>query len=144
MTELHEMTESKADINEASSNKKGLIIAAIILGVFLIGTIVGLVILAQKGNAEVAAQVRDVFIILLALEMFVIGVAFIILVVQLASLTNLLQNEIKPILTSTTDTVNTLKGTVRFLSDNVTEPVIKMNESLASVRKLVDLFKFKK
>lgn len=144
MTELNEISKSEVSPVKANKGKTSAIIAAIIAGVLLIGTIVGLIILAQKGNAEAAAQVRDVFIILLALEMFVIGVAVIILVIQLANLTNLLQNEIKPILTSTTDTVNTLKGTVRFLSDNVTEPVIKINESLASVRKLVDLFKFKK
>ena len=39
---------------------------------------------------------------------------------------------------------NTLKGTVRFLSDNVSEPVIKLNESLASVKKLVDIFRLKR
>ena len=144
MTEIIETPKLDSNTLEANDSKKGIIVAAVVMGILLIATVVGLVILAQKGNAEVAAQVRDVFIILLALEMFVIGVAVIILVIQLASLTNLLQNEIKPILTSTTDTVNTLKGTVRFLSDNVTEPVIKMNESLASVRKLVDLFKLKK
>lgn len=144
MIESNEIPKTDTSSIEEKESKTGLIIAAVIAGVLLIGTIVGLVILAQKGNAEVAAQVRDVFIILLALEMFVIGVAVTILVIQLANLTNLLQNEIKPILTSTTDTVNTLKGTVRFLSDNVTEPVIKMNESLASVRKFVDIIKFKK
>lgn len=144
MTELNELAKPVDGIEEVNKSKTGLIVAIVIVSLILIATIVGLVVLAQKGNAEVAAQVRDVFIILLALEMFVIGVAVIVLVVQLANLTNLLQNEIKPILTSTTDTVNTLKGTVRFLSDNVTEPVIKMNESLASVRKLMDLFKFKK
>lgn len=144
MSESIELTNKTVAPDGSQKDKKGLIIAAVVLGILIIGTVVGLVVLAQKGNAQLAAQVRDVFIILLALEMFVIGVAFIVLVVQLANLTNLLQNEIKPILTSTTDTVNTLKGTVRFLSDNVTEPVIKLNESLASVRKLVDLFKFKK
>ena len=144
MTESNELAKPVDVLEEVNKSKTGTIAVIVIVALLLIATIVGLVVLAQKGNAEVAAQVRDVFIILLALEMFVIGVAVIVLVVQLANLTNLLQNEIKPILTSTTDTVNTLKGTVRFLSDNVTEPVIKMNESLASVRKLVDLFKFKK
>ena len=74
----------------------------------------------------------------------VIGVALVVLIIQLANLTNLLQHEIKPILNSTTDTVNTLKGTVRFLSDNVSEPVIKLNESLASIKKLVDIFRLKR
>jgi len=144
MTELPAPTIKESTLDQTNKNKASAIIAVIVGAVLLIGIIIGLVILAQKGNAEAAAQVRDIFIILLALEMFVIGVAIIILVVQLANLTNLLQNEIKPILTSTTDTVNTLKGTVRFLSDNMTEPVIKINESLASVRKLVDLFRFTK
>lgn len=125
-----------------AENKTGLVIAIIVTVLLLAGIIVGLVFLAR--NPAAAANVRDIFIILLAFEIFLIGIAAVILILQIATLTNLLQNEIKPILNSTTETVNTLKGTVRFLSDNVTEPVIKMNESLASVRKLVDLFRFKK
>ena len=30
------------------------------------------------------------------------------------------------------------------MSDNLTEPVIKLNESLASVKKIAELFRFKK
>mgnify|MGYP007126842794 CR=1 FL=1 len=112
-----------------AENKTGLVIAIIVTVLLLAGIIVGLVFLAR--NPAAAANVRDIFIILLAFEIFLIGIAAVILILQ-------------PILNSTTETVNTLKGTVRFLSDNVTEPVIKMNESLASVRKLVDLFRFKK
>lgn len=117
---------------------------AVVIGVFvLIGLIVGLFFLA-RADGQVVSQVRDIFIILMALMMVVIGAALVVLIIQLANLTNLLQHEIKPILHSTTDTVNTLKGTVRFLSDNVSEPVIKLNESLASVRKLVDIFRIKR
>jgi amino acid permease len=76
--------------------------------------------------------------------MFAIGTALIILIVQVAALTNLLQNEVKPILHSTTDTVNTLKGTVKFLSNNVSEPVIKLNQSLASLNRVLELLKLRK
>lgn len=138
---LEEVKALPAPEKEAE-NKTGLVIAIIVTVLLLAGIIVGLVFLAR--NPAAAANVRDIFIILLAFEIFLIGIAAVILILQIATLTNLLQNEIKPILNSTTETVNTLKGTVRFLSDNVTEPVIKMNESLASVRKLVDLFRFKK
>jgi len=86
----------------------------------------------------------DIFIILLAVEMFIIGVALIVLIIQLASLSNLLQNEVKPILDSTTETVNDLKGTVKFLSDNVTEPVIKLYQSMAGINRLLQMFKIKK
>ena len=127
---------------EVAAEKKPIL--AIIIGVLLLlGLIVGLVFLA-RAEGQVVTEVRDIFIILMALMMFVIGVALVVLILQIANLTNLLQHEIKPILHSTTDTVNTLKGTVRFLSDNVSEPVIKLNESLASVKKLVDIFRLKR
>ncbi len=115
----------------------------VILVLVLLLIIAGIVVLATQ-SPIVTQHVRDIFIILLALQMFVIGVALIVLIIQLANLTNLLQNEVRPILHSTTDTVNTLKGTVKFLSDNVTEPVIKLNSSIASLNKLVGFFKFKK
>jgi hypothetical protein len=75
----------------------------------------------------------------MALESLVIGLALIILIVQMATLINLLQNEVKPILNSTNETVNTLRGTASFLSDNLVEPVLKLNEYLAGLKKLIDL-----
>ncbi len=124
--------------------KKTLTVVVILAVVLFVVILAGVFLLAQPENQAVAAQVRDIFIILLAFEMFLVGIAAVILIIQLATLTNLLQNEIKPILNTTTDTVNTLKGTVRFVSDNLTEPVIQINESLASAKKLVDLLKIKK
>ena len=83
---------------------------------------------------------RDIFIIFLALESLVIGAALVVLIIQLASLINLLQNEVKPILKSTNETVNTLRGTSAFLSENLVEPVIKLNSYLAGLKKLFDMF----
>jgi len=123
-------------------NKKATI-AIVIVVLVLLAIIAGIVLLAFS-DAGTVSTVRDIFIILMALMMFIIGVALVILIVQLADLTNLLKNEIRPIIHSTSDTVNTLKGTVRFMSDNLTEPVIKLNESLASVKKIAELFRFKK
>jgi len=131
------------DAQTEVSNQKKSKLAVVIIVLILLGLIVGLFFLA-RADGQVVSQVRDIFIILMALMMVVIGAALVLLIIQLANLTNLLQHEIKPILHSTTDTVNTLKGTVKFLSDNVSEPVIKLNESLASVRKLVDLFRLKR
>ena len=75
----------------------------------------------------------------MALESLVIGLALVILVVQLARLINLLQNEIKPILDSTNETVSTLRGTTQFLSDNLAEPVIKLNEYYAGLTSLLKM-----
>jgi hypothetical protein len=84
--------------------------------------------------------VRDIFIIFMALESLLIGAALVVLIIQLASLINLLQNEVKPILKSTSETVNTLRGTTEFLSENLVEPVIKLNSYLAGLKKFFDLF----
>ena len=121
------------------SNKAGLIVAVIIVLGLLI---TGLVFLLQPGTDT--ARVRDVFIIFMALEFLLIGIVMIILIVQLARLTLLLQNEIKPILDTTSETANTLKGTTQFLSEHLVEPVLKMNMYLAGLGRIVGFFKSEK
>ena len=64
-----------------------------------------------------------------------LGIILVVLIIQLARLINLLQNDIQPILDSTNETVSTLRGTTAFLSENVVEPVIKMNEYMAGITK---------
>ena len=120
----------------------GVIIGAIIILAFLIAMIYLLVRPATP--VEVVSRIRDVFIIVVALETLVIGVALIVLIVQLASLINLLQNEVKPILQATTDTVNNLRGTAEFLGENVVEPVIKLNGYLAGLYRMLELMGVKK
>ena len=128
---------------ESTQTKKSNVWVIFGMVLVVLAVTAGIVVLAGQ-SSEVTTKVRDIFIILLALEMFAIGTAMIILIIQVAALTNLLQNEVKPILNSTTDTVNTLKGTVKFLSNNVSEPVIKLNQSLASLNKLLELLKLRK
>jgi len=117
----------------------GVTIGAVIILAFLIA---GVIYLLQP--ASPTDKIRDIFIILVALESFVIGVALIVLVIQLASLINLLQNEVKPILNATTDTVNNLRGTAEFLGENVVEPVIKLNGYLAGLYRMLELMGVKK
>lgn len=123
----------------ASSEKSSKLWLVIVLGILILGLMITGIVFLSRAGTDVTGKVRDIFIILMALESIVIGAALIILVVQLASLINLLQNEIKPILKSTSDTVNTLQGTTTFLSDNLAAPVIKMNSTVAGARKLLDL-----
>ena len=117
----------------------GIIVVAILA---LAGIVVAIIALANHQQA--AANVRDIFIIFMAFESLIIGAALVVLVIQIASLINLLQNEVKPILQSTSETVNTLRGTTEFLSENLVEPVIKLNSYLAGLRKLFSLFGIKK
>jgi hypothetical protein len=88
--------------------------------IFLI--LLGVAIFFLLQPATPTDKIRDIFIIVVALESLVIGVALIVLVIQLASLINLLQNEVRPILKATNDTVNNLRGTAEFLGENVVEP----------------------
>jgi hypothetical protein len=71
-------------------------------------------------------------------------VALVVLLVQLASLINLLQNEVRPILKATSETVNSLRGTADFLGESVVEPVIKLNGYLASIRRVLELMGIKR
>lgn len=114
------------------------VVAGVVIVLLLI--IAGIVLLALA-PAETTARVRDIFIIVLALESLLLGVALIILIIQLAVLINLLQNEVKPILEATQETINNLRGTTVFLSNNLVEPVIKLNEYLAGLKKVLDLLR---
>ena len=125
---------------KAATAKQRWILAGIIAGVVLVVAVVIWAIVALSGHPAAAANVRDIFIIFMALESLIIGAALVVLIIQLASLINLLQNEVKPILKSTNETVNTLRGTSEFLSENLVEPVIKLNSYLAGLKKLFDLF----
>lgn len=113
----------------------------VVVALVLLGLTVWAIIAMLNAEPAVAGQIRDIFIIFMALEAFVIGVALIILIVQIAALTNMLKNEVKPILDHTNDTVNTLRGTALFLGDNLVDPVIKMNEYLAGLKRFFDLLR---
>ena len=123
----------------ARMRKQRWILAGGITGAVILVALLVWAILELSSHPAAASNVRDIFIIFLALESLLIGAALVVLVIQLASLINLLQNEVKPILKSTSDTVNTLRGTTEFLSENLVEPVIKMNSYLAGLRKVIDL-----
>jgi len=121
-------------------------ISITVVGILLFaGFITALVFLLNPNLSTegAVARIRDVFIIVMSLESLLIGAALIILIVQLARLTNLLQNEVKPILDSTNETVNTLRGTTEFLSDNLVEPVLKLNEYIAVIQKFFELLGLK-
>ena len=116
----------------------------VIVGAVILLALLGVAIYFLLQPATPTDKIRDVFIIVVALESLVIGVALIVLIVQIASLTNLLQNEVRPILKATNDTVNNLRGTAEFLGENVVEPVIKLNGYLAGLYRMLELMGIKK
>ena len=84
---------------EAEGRSKKIMTIVIISAVVLLALLgIAIYFLLQPGTPT--DRIRDVFIIVVALESLVIGVALVILIIQLASLINLLQNEVRPILKS--------------------------------------------
>jgi len=136
-------SEESTTTQEAERRSKN-IVTIIIIGIIVVLALLGLAIYFLLQPATPTDRIRDVFIIVVALESLVIGVALIVLIVQLASLINLLQNEVRPILTATNETVNNLRGTAEFLGENVVEPVIKLNGYLAGMNRVIELMGIKK
>lgn len=103
---------------------------ALILVIFAVG--VGVAVFASTGpTAARLSMIRDVFIIVLALEFILIIIALVILILQITRLIVMLQNEVKPILRDTRETVDSAKGTAQFVGKNVARPVINAQGFLA-------------
>jgi hypothetical protein len=135
--------EQLAELREQERKQKAMV-TSIIAGVVLILVLLGVAIFFLLQPTAPTDKIRDVFIIVVALESLVIGVAMIVLIVQLASLINLLQNEVRPILNATNETVNTLRGTVEFLGEEVIEPVMKLSGYVAGLTRMLELMGIKK
>lgn len=117
-----------------------MIVAGVLGGLIVLLFILGL-LLALFSDVDATAPrvqiVRDIFIIIMALEFILIVLALAVLIMQTARLINLLQNEIKPILENTQDTVNSAKGTVEFVSTNVTRPIVRASGFVAGTSVLL-------
>jgi len=113
----------------------GLVVLVIVIAASV------LAVWAMLSNPAQTETIRDVVIVFMAGEALIIGLALVLLIIQLARLTALLQNEIRPILSSTQETLNTVRGTTAFLGNNLVDPVIKANSSLAAVRRALNLLR---
>ncbi len=125
--------------SENASTKRLIPTLYIVLGVILLLALAGLFIwgalwLAQN-QAPTIEAVRDIFIIALALESCLFGIALIILLIMVIRLVNMVEFEIKPILEKTNETVGMVRGTSVFVSENVVKPVTKANSYMAAVRR---------
>ncbi len=126
----------------ASTGRERLVLfVAALIGLALLGGM-GWAIWALLQPGAPTETIRDVFIIVLALEFMLVGVALVVLVVQLAKLVNMLQNEARPILDSANEAANTLRGTAQFLSDKMVSPVVKVNGAIAALRRAADMLNF--
>ncbi len=135
-----------SDSNDRTDNitltgrQKALLVVAALLALILLAGLIWAV-LAMVQHPDQTETIRDIVIIFMALEASIIGLALILLLVQLARLTALLQNEIAPLLDSANETLGTLRGTTLFLSDNLVRPVVKMNSSVSALKRAMDMIR---
>jgi hypothetical protein len=68
------------------------------------------------------SEIRDIAVILLAVVSALMAFSMLFLVMAVIRLAATMQEEIKPLLKSLTETSNTVKGTTQFVSDAVVRP----------------------
>ena len=138
--------EQMAAKREAEKQQRSILIWGIVFLILLLAGIITAIyfLLRPETPVEQVGRIRDIFLIFMALESLLIGAALIVLIVQVSSLINLIQNEVRPILQATTETVNNLRGTAEFLGENVVQPVIKLNGYLAGLQRVIELMGIKR
>ncbi|MAS33581.1 MAG: hypothetical protein CL610_06215 [Anaerolineaceae bacterium] len=117
-----------------------MIVAIVLIALILLIFVAGLLLAVATDVTQTAPRVqmvRDVFIIILAFQSILIVGALAVLIVQIARLINLLQNEVMPILQNTQETITTARTTVEFVGNNLTEPVMRLNGFLAALSVLL-------
>ncbi|HYN87663.1 MAG TPA: hypothetical protein VER55_04000 [Ardenticatenaceae bacterium] len=111
--------------------------------VFVFGLVVGIAVATiiavfwREGAANLSANLRDIALILLALETLLIGGLGLVLIWQMYLLVKLLRGEIVPLLNTTTDAVNQLKTTTSFVTQSVAAPIITLRGAAAGVREAI-------
>lgn len=134
---VHNEIEEPTEEGLSSGAKAGMIIGGIVLLAAVVGAIIFLL------NSPKTPAIRDIFIIFLGFELALIGLATVLLIIQVARLANMFQHEIKPVLDAANETMSTIRGTAIFVGDAMVQPVIKLNSYFASVKKFLELINIK-
>lgn len=82
----------------------------------------------------ISATIRDIAIILLALQTLIVNILLAVLIWQIYRMVRMLQNEIKPMIEDTQETLGTIRGTANFVGDTVVEPVVRSGRTVAGFR----------
>jgi ABC-type protease/lipase transport system fused ATPase/permease subunit len=94
--------------------------------------------------AGVIDEVRDIVIILLAVESLIIGGVTLFLLYQMIMLLTLIREELIPLIQSAQDTVNSARGTTVYVSRKIVVPSAKAATTVARLQAMARvLFKGK-
>lgn len=122
------------NVNSAAYLKKKIGWIIFILIALIAAAVYGML----KLTPETTALIRDISIVAFVLETFVVLTALVVLVIQLGKLINITKTGVQPILKTTGETMNSVKGTVTFLSNNLVEPTIRINAGINGVTRAAD------
>jgi hypothetical protein len=117
---------------QVSKRTQFMIIGGAVL--FLVLLIAAIVLMAM--NEEATQVIRDIAIVFVAVETFLIGLAMLLLIFQIQTLIQVLRDEVQPLLRSVNDTASTVRGTTAFVSQNVVSPFIKLAGFTAAVQRV--------
>jgi len=113
------------------------------IGIAVIAVLV-LLSFALMIAAGVIDEVRDIVIILLAIESLVIGGVTLFLLYQMIMLVTLLREELIPLIQSAQETVNSARGTTVYVSRKIVVPTAKAATTVARLQAMARvLFKGK-
>jgi hypothetical protein len=92
----------------------------------------------------IIAEVRDIVIILLAVEALIIGGVTLFLLYQIIMLLTLIREELIPLIQSAQDTVNSARGTTVYVSRKIVVPSVRAATTVARLQTMARvLFKGK-
>ena len=83
----------------------------------------------------VSATVRDIAIILVAVEILIMNGLLVVLIWQIWRLVKMIGAEIKPVIKDSQETVGTVKGSAEFVSTSFISPLIAASSRLAGIRR---------
>ena len=117
---------------QVSKRTQIMIIGGAVL--FLALLVAAIVLMAM--NEQATQVIRDIAIVFVAVETFLIGLAMLLLIFQLQMLIQVLRDEVQPLLRSVNDTASTVRGTTAFVSQNVVSPFIKLAGFTSAVQRV--------
>jgi hypothetical protein len=97
--------------------------------------------LFHKEIVVVSAIVRDIAIILVALEILIMNVLLLVLIWQVWRLVKMIRVEIKPVIEDGQETVGTVKGSAEFVSSSIISPLITTSSRLAGIWRSVHVIR---
>ncbi len=121
---------------------KGLLVAFVVFG-FLIVLGLALWIYAAVRDYPIQglAALRDVAIVILALESVLVMFIMLVIVILLWDLLAVIQRDLIPLLRSTLEsaeeTAHTVQGTTTFVSEYFIAPLIRLSSTLAGIQTTV-------